>query len=246
MRELVSIITPAYNAQRFIDKCIESVIAQSYQNWEMIIVDDGSTDETLEIIQQYINQDYRVILFSNDINLGASKSRNIAIKEAKGDYIAFLDSDDVWLPKKLEMQIELMDIEGVEMSYSNYEVIDEEGYVISNFKAPTKVTYNDMLKTSYIGTLTTIYSTKELGKIYFKDVGHEDYLLKLDILKEIDYAVGINQPLAQYRIVQDSLSNNKLKSASWQWKIYREYENIPLFKSILYFISYTYNGLKKY
>jgi len=246
MRELVSIITPAHNAQRFIGKCIESVIAQSYQNWEMIIVDDGSTDETLEIIQQYINKDYRVVLFSNDINLGASKSRNIAIKEAKGNYIAFLDSDDIWLPKKLEIQMELMDIEDVAMCYSNYDVIDEDGYVTNHFKAPTKVNYQDMLRTSYIGTLTTVYSVKKLGKVYFKDVGHEDYLLKLDILKEIDYAVGINEPLAQYRIVKGSLSNNKLKSASWQWKIYREYEKIPLLKSILYFISYTYNGFKKY
>jgi len=246
MRELVSIVTPAYNAHRFIGECIESVIAQSYQNWELIIIDDGSTDETVDIIQQYVNRDYRIILFSNEINIGASKSRNIAIKEAKGDYIAFLDSDDIWLPKKLEIQMELMDRESIAMCYSNYEIIDEDGYVINQFKAPIKVNYQDMLRTSYIGTLTTIYSIKKLGKIYFKEVGHEDYLLKLEILKKIDYAIGVDEPLAQYRIVKNSLSRNKIKSAIWQWKIYRDVEKISLFQSIKYFISYTYNGFKKY
>ena len=246
MRELVSIVTPAYNAHRFIGECIESVIAQSYQNWELIIIDDGSTDETVDIIQQYVNRDYRIILFSNEINIGASKSRNIAIKEAKGDYIAFLDSDDIWLPKKLEIQMELMDRESIAMCYSNYEIIDEDGYVINQFKAPIKVNYQDMLRTSYVGTLTTIYSIKKLGKIYFKEVGHEDYLLKLEILKKIDYAIGVDEPLAQYRIVKNSLSRNKIKSAIWQWKIYRDVEKISLFQSIKYFISYTYNGFKKY
>ena len=246
MRNLVSIITPSYNSERFIAECIESVIAQSYQNWEMIIVDDGSTDGSLEIIQQYVNRDYRVIVIENRENLGASESRNIAIDSASGEYIAFLDSDDLWKSQKLEIQIELMESEGVALSYSNYDTIDENGYLIGEYIAPSKVTYQDMLRTSLIGTLTTIYSVKILGKIYFKDIGHEDYALKLAILKHIDYAVGAKESLAQYRVVKNSLSGNKLKSALWQWRIYRDEEKIPLFKAISYFISYTYNGFTKY
>jgi len=246
MRELVSIVTPAYNAHRFIGECIESVIAQSYQNWELIIVDDSSTDDTVDIIQQYVNRDYRIILFSNETNLGVSSSRNIAIKEAKGNYIAFLDSDDIWLENKLEMQIRLMESQNIPITYSDYDTIDEDGYVTGHFKSPAKLSYQDMLKTSSMGTLTTIYSIKYFGKVYLKEIGHEDYLLKLELLKKIDYAIGINQPLAQYRIVKDSLSRNKLKSALWQWKIYRDVEKISLLKSIKYFISYAYNGLRKY
>jgi len=246
MRDLVSIITPSYNSKRFIEDTIKSVIAQSYQNWEMIIVDDASIDESIEIIQKYVNIEYRIILFSNDKNLGASESRNLAIKEAKGTYIAFLDSDDIWLPNKLEKQIELMERENIAMSYSNYETINEDGVVIGKFLAPSKIRYQDMLKTSYIGTLTTIYNVRKLGKIYFMNIGHEDYILKLEILKKIDYAIGIDEVLAQYRITENSLSSNKLKSALWQWNIYRNIEKISIFKSIGYFISYTYNGFTKY
>ena len=246
MKELVSIITPAYNSKKFIEDAIESVIAQSYQNWEMIIVDDASTDESIEIIQKYVNIEYRIVLFSNDKNLGASESRNLAIREAKGNYIAFLDSDDIWLPNKLEKQIGLMEKEKIAMSYSNYETINKDGFVTGRFLAPLKITYQDMLKTSYIGTLTTIYSVRKLGKIYFINIGHEDYVLKLEILKKIDYAIGIDEVLAQYRITENSLSSNKLKSALWQWNIYRNIEKISILKSIGYFISYTYNGFTKY
>jgi len=208
MKELVSIITPVYNSKRFIESAIESVIAQSYQNWEMIIVDDASTDESLEIIQRYVNREYRIVLFSNDKNLGASESRNLAIREAKGNYIAFLDSDDIWLPNKLERQIELMEQKNIAMSYSHYETINQYGFVTGKFLAPLKITYQDMLKTSYIGTLTTIYSVRKLGKIYFTNIGHEDYVLKLEILKKIDYAIGVDEVLAQYRITENSLSSN--------------------------------------
>ena len=246
MRDLVSIITPVYNSKKFIKDAIESVIAQSYQNWEMIIVDDASTDNSMEIIQRYVNREYRIVLFSNDKNLGASESRNLAIREAKGNYIAFLDSDDRWLPNKLEKQIELMERENIAMSYSNYETINEDGFITGKFLAPSKITYQDMLKTSYIGTLTTIYSVRKVGKIYFMNIGHEDYILKLEILKKIDYALGVDEVLAQYQIRENSLSRNKLQSALWQWNIYRNIEKLSLLKSIGYFISYTYNGFTKY
>jgi len=243
---LVSIITPSYNSAPYIKETIESVLQQTHSNWEMIIVDDCSTDKSRDIIAEYSKQDSRIKLLKNKINLGVAKSRNCAIKEAEGDYIALLDSDDIWLSNKLEKQLELMQKENVLMSFSAYNTINEDGEEIGFFPINEKVTYSDMLKTSSIGTLTTIYNAKKLGKLYFDEIGHEDYLYKLNILKQIDYAQGIKEPLAKYRIVQSSLSSNKIKAALWQWKIYRDIEKIPLFKSIYYFINYTYNGLTKY
>lgn len=243
---LVSIITPSYNSELFIDETIKSVLDQIHINWEMIIVDDCSTDNSRDIIEKYIQLDSRIKLIKNNPNLGVAQSRNRAIEEAQGDYIALLDSDDIWLPNKLEKQLELMQKENVLMSFSAYNTINEDGEEIGFFPINEKVTYSDMLKTSSIGTLTTIYNAKKLGKLYFDEIGHEDYVYKLNILKQIDYAQGIKEPLAKYRIVQSSLSRNKIKAALWQWKIYRDIEKIPLFKSIYYFINYTYNGLIKY
>ena len=199
MSPLVSIITPSYNSETYIDETILSVLAQTYQDWEMLIVDDSSTDKSLEILKSYALQDTRIKLLINEENLGAAESRNKAVEASLGDYIAFLDSDDIWLPLKLEKQIGLMENENVLMSYSSYDTMDEKSKVVSTFIVDEKVTYNDLLKTSIIGTLTTIYNAKELGKIYFKDVGHEDYIMKLQILKKIKFAQGIQEPLARYR-----------------------------------------------
>lgn len=243
---LVSIITPSYNSEIFIEETIKSVLGQRYKSWEMIIVDDASVDKSREIITQYALQDNRIKLLINQENLGASKSRNRAIEEAEGDYIAFLDSDDTWLAEKLEKQIALMQINSVLLSYTSYNTMDKNGNIIGTFSIKEKVTYHDLLKTSTIGTLTTIYNVKELGKFYFDNVGHEDYVMKLQILKKINFAQGIQEPLANYRIVEKSLSSNKLQTAIWQWKIYRDIEKISLLKSIYYFMHYTYNGFTKY
>lgn len=243
---LVSIVTPCYNAEQFIDETIQSVLTQRYTHWELIIVDDGSLDQSRDIIKNYIKNDKRIKLIINDINLGVTKSRNKAIKVSKGDYIAFLDSDDIWLPAKLEKQIELMQIENIDMSYSAYNIIDIDRQIIGHYAIKEQVSYRDMLKTSIIGTLTMVYNVKKLGKFYFHDVGHEDYVLKLEILKQIEYARGITEVLAEYRIVEESLSRNKLKTAKWQWYIYRKVEKLSIWKSIYYFIQYTYYGFRKY
>ncbi len=246
MSELVSIITPSYNNALFIEETIESVLNQTYHNWEMIIIDDCSSDNSIEIIKRYAQKEPRIKLIINKENIGVSDSRNRAIKEAKGTYIAFLDSDDSWLPKKLTKQINLMRRTGTLMSYSSYKTINENSKVTGYFIVKTKVSYRDLLKTSTIGTLTTIYNAKKLGKFYFDDRGHEDYVMKLTILKKIGVARGVREPLAHYRIVENSISRNKLQAASWQWKIYRESENLHPIKSLYYFLHYTYNGFTKY
>ena len=246
MNALVSIITASYNNALFIRETIESVLSQTYSCWEMIIIDDCSSDNSLDIIREYTQKDNRIKLIINQENIGVSKSRNRAIKEAKGTYIAFLDSDDLWLPKKLTKQINLMRQKNVLMSYSSYKTINENSEVTGYFLAKTKVSYKDLLKTSTIGTLTTIYNAKKLGKFYFDDRGHEDYVMKLSILKRIGVARGVREPLAHYRIVENSISRNKLQAASWQWKIYRESEKLHPIKSLYYFLHYTYNGFTKY
>ena len=243
---LVSIITPCYNADKYIESTIKSVLSQTYKNWEMLIVEDASTDKSLEVISEYVQEDHRIKLIQNSSNIGAASSRNKAIEYANGKYIAFLDNDDIWFSDKLEKQIALMENENILMSYSAYETIDKEGHTIGYFSVPTQVTYADMLKTSIIGTLTMIYNAEIIGKCYFKERGHEDYVMKLEILKKIPYAQGINETLAKYRILDTSLSSNKLRAAKWQWRIYREVEKLSLPKSIYHFMHYAYRGITKY
>jgi len=246
MHSLVSIIMPCYNAEKFIAEAIESVIAQSYIHWELIVVNDCSTDKSQTYINMYAQKDTRIISIQNKTNTGVANSRNVALNTAQGTYIAFLDADDMWLPQKLEQQVTLMQKENIAMCYSAYYAIDIHGERLSTFHVPTQLNYTDMLKTSYIGTLTTMYNAKVLGKVYLSDMGHEDYVMKLAILKRIPYAKGINIPLAKYRVQENSLSSNKLKAALWQWRIYREVGKLSFWKSCYYFVQYAYYGARKY
>ncbi len=247
MSDLVSVITPSYKSEKFIAQTIESVLAQTYKNWEMIIVDDVSSDNSNKIIEKYINKDSRIKLIKLEINSGPAIARNRAIKEAKGRYIAFLDADDLWKAEKLEKQIDFMNKSNLSFTYSSYDLIDEEDNDLGSFKTKDKITYDELLKTNSIGCLTAIYDTERLGKIYMPNIlKRQDYGLWLKILKKINKTQGIVEPLATYRILKNSVSSNKLKAAKYQWKIYREVENINIFKSLYYFIHYTYNGLKKY
>ena len=246
MQALVSIIMPCYNAQEYIEEAIRSVIQQHYQNWELIIINDSSSDNSQEIIEIYRAQESRIVSLHNSDNIGAARSRNRGLELARGDYIAFLDSDDIWLPMKLNKQVALMQKEHIALCYSAYEVIDTQGVKTSTFHVPSRLSYSDMLKTSIMGTLTTIYHAKTLGKYYFEELGHEDYVMKLQLLKRVPFAQGINEPLAKYRIHTKSLSRNKFHAAQWQWKIYREVEHLSLAKSIYYFLHYAYFGVFKY
>jgi glycosyltransferase involved in cell wall biosynthesis len=243
---LISIITPSYNSTHYIRETIVSVLGQTYPYWEMIIIDDYSDDDSRKIIEHYIKKDKRIKALYNTENIGAAQSRNRGIELSKGKYIAFLDSDDLWLSDKLEKQIQLMQDDNILLSYASYYTINETGKIMSTFPVQEKVTYFDMLKTSTIGTLTTVYNAEKLGKFYFEDIGHEDYVMKLQILKQIPYAKGLDEPLAKYRIHTQGLSSNKLKTALWQWHIYQKVEKLSFIKSIYYFIHYTYNGIFKY
>jgi len=246
--ELISIVTANYNAEKFIAGTIDSVIRQSYQNWEMIIVDDSSTDNSLSIIEKYLKKDGRIRLIQLKKNSGPAIVRNKAIAEAKGRFIAFLDSDDLWKPEKLKKQLDFMLKNDYALTYTHYDLIDEEGMQYGKtFKAPTKVSYHDMLKTCSIGCLTAMYDTEKLGKVYMPLIKKgQDYATWLKILNMIPYAYGLNESLALYRRRQKSVSSNKIRAFGHQWNIYRNVEKLNILKSAYYITNYAYYGLKKY
>lgn len=211
MDELVSIIMPNYNSEKFIDETILSVIAQTYSEWELLIVDDRSSDDSLRLIKNYEQQDDRIRLFVNETNKGAAYSRNIALQNAKGKWIAFLDSDDVWLPNKLQRQIEFMKTNGYGFSYCCYEQIDERSNPLHRIvTGPRKITRRNMLCYNYVGCLTAMYDVDRVGLIQIAPEvgnGRNDYALWLKVIKKCDCYL-FNESLALYRVRTSSLSHS--------------------------------------
>lgn len=235
-KKLVSIITPSYKSAKFIFQTIESVWAQTYQNWEMIIVDDVSPDNSNKVIEEYTKKDSRIKLIKLAKNSGPAVARNKAIEEAKGRYIAFLDADDLWKPEKLEKQIKFMQAKDCALSYCAYETMSEEGELQNKFvNPPLKLSYNDLLKSNYIGCLTAIYDTQKVGKVYMPLIKkRQDYGLWLRILKKTDFAYGMREHLAIYRIMSDSVSSNKFKLLKFNYLLFKEHEKFSTLKSLYY------------
>lgn len=244
---LVSIITPSYNCTATIEKTIKSVVAQTMKDWEMLIVDDCSTDHSRELIKSIIAVDSRIKLIERTWNAGPAIARNIAIEHAQGRYIAFLDADDQWHPTKLEKQLKFMNEKDIALSYTAYNCLDSDGNHLRVYKPILKVTYADMLKSNRIGCLTAIYDTNKIGKVYMPNISkRQDLGLWLRILKQVDYALGMDEVLADYLAVQaNSVSSNKTDAAKYQWRLYREIEKLNLKQSTFYFLNYAYLGLKK-
>lgn len=229
----VSIITPIYNCEKYIKTSVESVLNQTYKDWELILIDDASTDGSLKIITTFIDTRIKVLKLRN--NSGPAVARNEGIKEASGRFIAFLDSDDLWLPNFLEKSISFMRTNKHSLVYASCKRVDENlKPLLSDFIVPSKVCYSDLLKTNSIPCLTTIYDTSSLGKVYQKNIPKEDYALWLDILKKIDFAYGIKEPLAMYRMRENSRSRNKFKMIFEQFYIYRRVEKLSLLTSFYY------------
>lgn len=245
--ELVSIITANYNAASFVAQTIESVLEQEYQNWELIIVDDCSTDNSVQIMQSYAAQDARIKLLHLEYNGGPAVARNKGIEAAKGRYIAFLDSDDLWKKDKLSKQIQFMKEHDISFSFASYDLIDEAGNDKGKYQVQGKVNYYDLLKTCNIGCLTAVYDTHSLGKVLMPLIlRRQDYGLWLRLLKKTEYAYAISDTLGIYRLRNNSISSNKRRAAMYQWKIYREIEQLNLMKSAYYFFQYAVNGFLKY
>ncbi|WP_198305540.1 glycosyltransferase family 2 protein [Arcobacter vandammei] len=240
----VSIVTPLYNCSDYLEQTIQSILYQTYQNWEMIMVDDCSKDNSIEIAQKYVAQDNRIKLIKLERNSGAAVARNRAIEEAKGRYIAFLDADDIWKAEKLEKQIYFMQKNNYSFTYTAYEKIDENGVVFGKIGVPLKVSYNQLLKTCVIGCLTAVYDTEKLGKIYMPtNTKREDFATWLSILKKIDFAYGIKENLSQYRVYENQSSGKKAKMAKENWKLYRDIEKLNLLKAGYCFSHYAIRGI---
>ncbi len=237
MNTLVSIITPSYNSSKFIENTIKSVFKQTYKEWEMIIIDDASSDNSNKIVKKYTQKDSRIRLITLKQNKGTAFARNVAIKEAKGRYIAFLDADDVWDLKKLEKQIKFMEDNNYQFTYSGYKLINEHNVNLRRtVNPPSKLSYIELLKTNHIGCLTVIYDS-EVGKINIPLIKiSDDYGLWLDLLKKVNYAYCFPEALATYRLRKHSLSSNKLNLLKGNYKIFREYERLSLFKSLYYLL----------
>ena len=247
MNDLVSIITPSYNSALFIEATINSVQKQTHTNWEMLITDDGSSDNSAEIISKISQKDDRIKLFKIN-NSGPGIARNNSIKNAKGNYLAFLDSDDLWFPEFLYTSLsKIKNSEG--FVFSSYKRCDENTLeeVFQDFIVPNKVNYTDILKTNSISCLTAFIDVGKLGKELMPEIMYrQDMGLWLKYLKKIEFAIGIQQPLAIYRIRKKSHSRNKKKLLKPQWYFYRKVENISFLKSIYYMVMWAINGLKKY
>lgn len=247
MQPLVSIITPMYNSEKFILKTINSVVNQTYSNWELLLIDDGSTDNTIQIVEDFKQKSTNIKLLQNPTNLGAAKSRNKGILEAKGDYIAFLDADDLWKPNKLDLQIQFMQTHNCDVSFSSYEQIDENGKRLNKLvQAIPKLTYNKYLKTNYIGNLTGMYNAKTLGKITSPDLRkRQDWLLWLNILKIIGKTKGMGENLAIYCDRSNSISSNKIKMLKYNWIVYNKSLGFGIFKSVFLLLNFIYYYAKK-
>jgi glycosyltransferase involved in cell wall biosynthesis len=232
---LVSVIMPAYNSADFIAESIQSVLYQFHSNWELLIIDDASEDNTVEIIEKFASADPRIQLFQNKINQGTGISRNIGIKAAQGSFIAFLDADDLWLPEKLETQLDFMKSHDLEMTYSSYYLINESGQELQKkIQALPILSYKKLLKSNYVGNLTGIYKVEKLGKIYSPILRkRQDWALWLAILKRIESTKGIIEPLAKYRIRENSISNNKTALLKYNYLIYREFLKYSKLKSLV-------------
>lgn len=247
MNKLVSIITPCYNSEVFISETILSVQSQSYSNWEMLITDDGSSDKSIEIINEFIKKDDRIKLYKIN-NSGPAIARNNSIKKANGKYLAFLDSDDLWDVDFLKISIsEVKNSQG--FVFSSYRRCDEVTLkkVYKDFIVPLKVNYRDILKTNSISCLTAFIDVEKLGKEYMPEILYrQDMGLWLKYLNKINFAKGIIRPNATYRIRKNSHSRNKKKLLKPQWYFYRHVEKLSIFNSLFLMVVWSINGFKKY
>ena len=248
MTPLVSIIMPCYNAERYIAQSIESVLAQTYQNWELLITDDCSTDNSVKVATKYSLQDDRINLLVPDEHNGTAIARNLSLSRAKGRYVAFLDSDDIWKTDKLEKQVKYMLQKDVAFTYSSYEVIDALGKTKHKIISDAGVmTYDKYLKNTIIGCGTVVLDKKKVGHVSSPLLKtSQDMSLWLSIMKKGFNAYPVPGPLLEYRITPGSASSNKFKAAADVWRVYRKVEKLSLPKAVFCFICYTFNAVKKH
>lgn len=237
MKPVVSIITPMYNNEAVIKKTIESVINQTYTYWELLLIDDASSDKTVDMVREFVDSNSKIRLIQQAQNMGASEARNLGTKMSNGEYIAFLDADDLWEKGKLEQQIKILNDNLADVVFGSYELIDSKGKPLKKkVNALRILSFKKQLKANYIGNLTGMYNCTKLGKIYTKNLRkRQDWLLWLEALKRSEKpAIGISESIAYYRISDKSLSSNKLNLIKYNFNVYRKGLGFSYLKSLVY------------
>ena len=246
MQEKVSIIVPVYNAENYIEKTIESVLNQSYDNWEMLLVENGSTDKSVEKIRQFSDPRIRLIIMED--NAGAANARNEGMRQATGIYAGYIDADDLWHPDKLKKQIAFMKEKDAAFSFTGYEFGDENAVGTGKIvRVPDTLGYKQALSNTTIFTSTVMFDTRKIAKdkLYMPNVKSEDSALWFRILREGNIAYGLNENLVTYRRPANSLSSNKLEAMRRIWNLYRRQENLNLFYSMYLFVGWAFRAVKR-
>ena len=248
MSKEVSIIIPVYNAGKFLDETIKSILNQTYQDWELLLVDDGSTDNSIDVIKKIQKNDKRIKLLQNKKNVGPALSRNSGVKASKGRYICYLDADDFWDKQKLEKQVKFMQKQNCAFSFTGYEFTNSKG-VLSGKKVsvPEKISYRQALKNTTICTTTVMFDMSKLTKedILMPNVKSEDTACWWKVLKKVPYAYGLNEILSFYRRSEKTLSSNKFEAIKRIWFLYRRVEKINPILSLFYFACYAFNAVRR-
>lgn len=239
----VSVIMPAYNAEAFVEEAVNSLLAQTYPDWELVVVDDGSTDRTPQILQDFAAKDKRIRPIRMPRNSGQSEAQNQAIRAARGRYLAFLDSDDIWFPHKLERQLAVIEDSQHALCCASYALMSHEGAPIGKVRKvkPRAYTWSDLMHKNVIGSLTVMIDTHKTGPVVLaKDIIRaEDYALWLQLLRPGRTVIGVPEVLASYRLTRNSRSANKLRAAQGVWQMFRKSEKLSLPKAGWYFGVYA-------
>jgi teichuronic acid biosynthesis glycosyltransferase TuaG len=244
--KLVSIITPAYKAEKTVADTIRSVQGQSYPHWQMLVVDDGSPDGTADVVAEFARSDARIELI-RQANVGPAMARQKALDHARGRYIAFLDSDDLWLPGKLECQLTFMEAHRAALSYTAFRRIEADGTGPGHLiRIPPQLTYHDLLGNTAIATSTAMIDRSLAGEFRMTKTYYDDFVLWLGILKRGHVALGLNEDLMRYRVTGGSVSRNKVKSARMVWRTYRVIEKLAAPLAALHFARYAFHAWRKY
>lgn len=242
----LSIITPVYNAEEFLGETIESVLNQTYENFEFLLIDDCSTDSSRAMIKEYGQKDSRIRYIKLEENSGAAVARNTGLENARGRFIAFIDSDDKWYPEKISKQLTFMENNSVAFTYTKYERITEEGEVIGAPSFPAKLNYTGLLKNTAIACSTVVIDRQIIGDFRMPLVRKgQDTATWLRILSKHDYAYLVDEVLNQYRSREGSLSSDKFSALKRTWNTYRNLENLPIYKTVYYFGFYIWNAVKR-
>lgn len=245
MNELVSVIMPVYNGERYLREALDSALNQTYKELEIVVVDDASTDSTPEILQEFAD---RLRTIRLEKNQGAAVARNKALEAAKGRYVAFLDSDDRWYPEKIQRQLELLQDKGAGFGYTNYERMDGSGRLLAG-KLPfsDRVTYRQLLRNTLIATSTVMVDRKQMGDFRMPLMrSGQDYATWLQLLRKTDAAYGLPEVLMRYRMRNDSLSSGKWRSIGQVWQVQTRLEHIPVVSAAWNTIYFCLNALKKH